>query len=35
MMTRGEPMLDLILMAATIAFFAVAIGYTKACEKLK
>lgn len=30
----GEAMIDLIIIIATIAFFAVAIGYVAACDRL-
>jgi hypothetical protein len=33
--TGGKPMLDLVMISAALIFFAVAIGYTIACDKLK
>jgi len=30
----GESMLDVILLAATVAFFAVSIAYVRACDRL-
>jgi hypothetical protein len=31
---KGIPMLDLILVAAALAFFALSVGYAYACERL-
>ena len=31
---RSTPMLDVILVAAAVAFFALSIGYTIACDRL-
>ncbi len=32
--TRRNPMMDILMLALGFAFFAVAIGYTYACERL-
>jgi hypothetical protein len=32
--TRSIPMLDIVMLALGLGFFAVAIGYTYACERL-
>jgi hypothetical protein len=31
---KEHPMLDLILVAAALAFFALSVGYTIACDRL-
>jgi hypothetical protein len=31
---EGDPMLDIILLASGLAFFALSIGYAAACERL-
>ena len=32
--TRSNPMMDILMLALGFAFFALAIGYTYACERL-
>jgi hypothetical protein len=32
--TRSNPMMDILLLALGFGFFALAIGYTYACERL-
>ncbi|WP_161491826.1 hypothetical protein [Bradyrhizobium centrolobii] len=32
--TRSNPMMDIVMLALAAAFFALAIGYTYACERL-
>jgi len=32
--TRSNPMTDILMLALAAAFFALAIGYTYACERL-
>jgi hypothetical protein len=32
--TRSIPMMDILMLALGFAFFALAIGYTYACERL-
>ncbi|UPK28691.1 hypothetical protein [Bradyrhizobium sp. 195] len=32
--TRSNPMMDILMLALGFGFFAVAIGYTYACERL-
>jgi hypothetical protein len=32
--TRNKPMMDILMLALGFAFFALAIGYTYACERL-
>lgn len=32
--TRSNPMMDILMLALGLGFFAVAIGYTYACERL-
>lgn len=32
--TRSNPMMDILMLALAAAFFALAIGYTYACERL-
>jgi hypothetical protein len=32
--TRSIPMMDILMLALGLAFFALAIGYTYACERL-
>jgi len=32
--TRSFPMMDILMLALVFGFFAVAIGYTYACERL-
>ncbi|WP_156918490.1 hypothetical protein [Bradyrhizobium sp. Cp5.3] len=32
--TRSNPMMDVLMLALAAAFFALAIGYTYACERL-
>jgi hypothetical protein len=31
---EGAPMVDIIMIGSAVAFFALAIGYTYACERL-
>jgi hypothetical protein len=33
-MRRNTPMLDILMLALALGFFALAIGYTYACERL-
>ncbi|MBB4428124.1 hypothetical protein GGD66_006710 [Bradyrhizobium sp. CIR48] len=32
--TRSDPMMDILMLALGFVFFALAIGYTYACERL-
>jgi hypothetical protein len=34
LMHRSTPMLDVLMLALALGFFAAAIGYTYACERL-